>query len=81
MTTQPIMKRLKNVYILTIISALTNIKDCHDILVSLFSYLSTISNKVIQMTTMNSIMIADGYGGKFKLWNVMYANGGNCSVT
>ena len=55
--------------------------DCHDILVSLFSYLSTISNKVIQMTTMNSIMIADGYGGKFKLWNVMYANGGNCSVT
>ena len=29
---------------------------------------------------MNSIMIADGYGGKFNLWNVVYANGGNCSV-
>ena len=33
------------------------------------------------MTKMNSIMIADGYGGKFKFWNVMYANGSNCSVT
>ena len=33
------------------------------------------------MTTVNSIMIADSYGGKVKLWNVMYADGGNCFIT
>ena len=73
------MKRVKNVYIFTLISALFRIAMTS--LQVYFLYLRTISDKVVQMTTMNSIMIADGYGGKIKLWNVMYANGGNCSVT